>query len=774
MRDLGVFVGVALCACGPSSPVAATDGEDGTGSGSSTTSEATTAGTTTGSVDTSDDGVDDTSTTGEPELATCEPGPTIEQTPPPGSDCTPLPPQVGGLCHALITVDGLEEGPRNLDLFDTNADGLLDITVVGFDWTAVMLGVPQAWPRPAASSMVPFTTGPSGIGDLDADGHVDQVVGRTPLVLSYGDGNGGFTDRLGTTLPGPLTDALTADVDGDGLDDLVTLHDDGTVSVLRATGRGRLAVDWTRSSACMSPTGMVAGHFDDDGIIDLAIRSGDAGNVTTLHGDGSGHFTLGGGIDIAATTPVLLADDLDGDGISEVIVAEAQVPVVRVVDFSRGMPTPGASIALERPPSDAALVDLQGDGTLDLVFGFADAMELAWAYGQGDGTFGAVEAIETPAATEYVRIGDLNGDGQPDAFASDAFGTGSLAYGIPDGSFGTVEIGFAGAELQDYVLVDIDADGRDDLVSIDDERYATALTDPDGAPGVSESVRLPDVHTDLRFVLRTQLDDDPALDILVVGDEVTTLARLNDGSGVLVGGSATAEGYADNAGLAVDDFDGDPHPDFLLNGDNHLQVMHADGMGQLVPGATVGPLGGSRNRQATGNFDGAGGRDVLWAPPFGTLLSVGLGDGNGNFGTPVQTDVGEEVDFVGVGDMDEDGLDDLVADLGFDSITLFRAQGDGTFAEPLPIFVGAHGRLFVGDFNGDDHLDIGSYDAVEEEIVTAVGNGDGTFSPGQDYPAPFLSLPVAGDINGDGLDDAVLGGEGKGIRLLLSNPCGCG
>src|SRR5208283_1836751 len=112
---------------------------------------------------------------------------------------------------------------------------------------------------------------------------------------------------------------------------------------------------------------VVAGDFDGDGILDLAIADAGSTALTILKGNGDGTFTQVSG------EPTLS-------------------------DFSNLVTT----------------ADLNGDGKLDLVFFSSVANTISIFLGNGDGTFhaGLIEAMDY--APYGVAVGDFNGDGRLD------------------------------------------------------------------------------------------------------------------------------------------------------------------------------------------------------------------------------------------------------------------------------------------------------------------------------------------------------------------------
>ncbi|MCP3980045.1 MAG: VCBS repeat-containing protein [bacterium] len=130
--------------------------------------------------------------------------------------------------------------------------------------------------------------------------------------------------------------------------------------------------------------------------------------------------------------------------------------------------------------------------------------------------------------------------------------------------------------------------------------------------------------------------------------------------------------------------------------------------------------------------------------------------------------------FARLGDFDEDGIDDLAVACSFSGeISILLAQADGSFGPPveygvvdeLPV------DLAVGDFDGDDHLDIVAANWANGGSSTVYwGAGDGTFGDEIEVDHnPCWSI-AAGDFNGDGIDDFARGRYGSGLRVRLAKP----
>jgi FG-GAP-like repeat len=133
---------------------------------------------------------------------------------------------------------------------------------------------------------------------------------------------------------------------------------------------------------------------------------------------------------------------------------------------------------------------------------------------------------------------------------------------------------------------------------------------------------------------------------------------------------------------------------------------------------------------------------------------------------------------VGVAQADFNGdgkLDLVMANYGSNTLSMFLGNGDGTFQAPatitLPNGTGGPVGLAAGDFNGDGLSDlVVGYDS-SFGISVLLGNGDGTFVPSQDFSAgTFTYQMVLGDFNEDGALDVAVTNYGRGaVQILLGD-----
>ena len=192
------------------------------------------------------------------------------------------------------------------------------------------------------------------------------------------------------------------------------------------------------------------------------------------------------------------------------------------------------------------------------------------------------------------------------------------------------------------------------------------------------------------------------------------------------------------------------------------------------------PVGTAPRAVAFGDFNGDGKVDLavansgIPASDDGNV-SILLGNGDGTFQAANNVAVGKNPFSIAVGDFNGDNrLDVVIANNNSNTVSVLLGNGDGTFQTHVD-YATATGTgpnsVAVGDFNGDQRLDL-AVTAPFNVVSVLLGNGDGTFQAHVDYAMGSDSRAVVvADFNGDGKLDLALAGRFSGgiVGILEGN-----
>jgi hypothetical protein len=230
----------------------------------------------------------------------------------------------------IFTQQGMAAG-------DLDQDGIPDVAMADFYGNvAVMLsggGTGYSFP-PRLMQALSQRLDDLVLADFDADGHVDMAV---PIYVTggshgfyWGTGKGAFTARTNEEVCSYGTATAVIDANEDGRPDLVVGCHDGGGQVLINQG-GRLFMPVLLPGAAQS-FALATGDLNHDGHVDVVVPDRILHQLVVSLGDGHGGFTVAPG-DVAATSSTILTaamGDLDGDGNADVVVADGNMPTLRL------------------------------------------------------------------------------------------------------------------------------------------------------------------------------------------------------------------------------------------------------------------------------------------------------------------------------------------------------------------------------------------------------------------------------------------------------------
>jgi len=571
-----------------------------------------------------------------------------------------------GSAAFAASVSSSGSGPY-LAAADFNHDGHIDLALSNGYTVATYLGAGDASFKAGKSyGAIAGSVGYVTATDLDGDGNVDLYFGLANGGFFGGDqdntsaayalmGNGDGSFQGAPVLPFVYTGSNLADLNGDGILDAIGVNSDGSLTTYLGDGNGGFAATSTLAISPVSIGGtqytvngidsFAIGDINGDGKPDLAyIASGFLGptyapGVFVALGDGHGGFATPTFHAVPSTLPAGAEDsewsisnlrlaDFNGDGKADI--------VYNYYDIS-------GYAGYDPPPSNIYT---------------GNVVQL----GNGDGSFQAAQAIvyrtvptsgSTGSPTSYVeRIVDLDGDGKLDLVflaqsttgdftLSTAVSSMQVALGHGDGSFSTPAT-VAGPDIMvesftdvipaSIVVADMNGDGIPDIVAVGSAattynlQIAIALGKGDGtfqAPVLTDTIGQY-LNNDQQVAV-ADFNGDGKLDVLITDPYVTTASGIylgnGDGSLQSTGGPSAIQPVqalflpVGGATLAQD-LNGDGKPD-VLSGTTEL-------LGQAglvaVPGFSVG-LGASAATVSAGQ---SASTTVTVSPSGGFAQTVAL------------------------------------------------------------------------------------------------------------------------------------------------------
>ncbi len=185
------------------------------------------------------------------------------------------------------------------------------------------------------------------------------------------------------------------------------------------------------------------------------------------------------------------------------------------------------------------------------------------------------------------------------------------------------------------------------------------------------------------------------------------------------------------------------------------------------------PVGDEPRSVALGDVNGDGLLDIVAANVLGDDVSVLSGRGGGEFEPQRAFDVGDGPFDLALGDVNGDGLPDIItANSASDNVSVLLGDGDGSF-DPQRNFEAGDGplALALGDVNGDGLADITTANNDGDNVSVLLGRSGGDFGPQRAFVVGDGPFDVAlGDVNGDGVADIITANiDGGNVSVLLGD-----
>ena len=743
---------------------------------------------------------------------------------------------------------------------DVNGDGFGDIIVgapyrdttgtdngIVFVWygSATGLAATADWSALSLYDLNEFGTSVAGVGDVNGDGYDDIAVSAPNSKIAYGwfGGPGGLgpnglpanADWQGTHPSANVYAMVLAgagDVNGDGYDDIITGNRFHPRAYVHLGGPAGPSIfpdwsDWDQGAYGVAVSGI--GDVNGDGYDDVAVGAWtfsapeqSEGRVFVYYGSPTGLPTGGASwtgesdqVSARLGRSVAGGGDLNGDGFDDFVAG--------AISFDAGVADEGAVFAwlgsasglgpepmwvrsglnpgCQHGLSVAIVGDVNGDGLDDLVAGSpqwsegeTDEGRVTLHYGSPGGlaaTLTALVQVDQADAEfgESLATGDLNGDGFEDlVVGASAYDKGALDDGVVFAFLGSA----TGLDLANpweaYGYQPASGFGRS---------VATLDVDDDGFDDV---------------LVGAYLMDTPGVDLgAVFLWKGSALGMGSHGHSGNAAWKATNSSYGGAFGLAVAgaDVDGDgdddvvvgaPYQDGIEPGAGVVFIFESSaGLPALTPtwtklGHETGDELGFTIARA-GDVNGDGYEDVAFGLPSSDAKQgwvwVYHGSATGLGSSPDWTGRGVESwarfgrALAGAGDVNGDGYDDLL--IGAPRLDVVSGQAPFDQGRAMLFYGSAAGltpangtpsnapwstyvsqnqadsgwAVGAGDVNGDGYADVLVGAPVASVALVVLGSSDGAASVTEwaaSQPGAELGTAiVAGDFDGDGLDDVAVG-----------------
>jgi hypothetical protein len=315
----------------------------------------------------------------------------------------------------------------------------------------------------------------SVVADFNGDGIPDvatpnAVFGSSTLAVFLGKGDGTFESPVSYPAGYFASGLVAGDFNNDGVLDLLVMNQDTTVDVYLGKGDGTFETALVVNGIGELPVAIVAGDYNHDGFLDFATIDYFGNSALISLGNGDGTFQPPVSY-AAGNGPYSLASaDFNGDGNADLAVINNTDNTVSVLlGNSDGTFQTQQVYPIGFYPQFVTTGDLNLDGKPDMVVSNYGEKTIGVLVGNGDGTFQPQITYHTSGSGSSVAIGDLNGDGKPDLAVS-LFHPEKVEVlaGKGDGTFGSTSA-YKTGQSQGYgiTLADLNGDGALDMISSD-------------------------------------------------------------------------------------------------------------------------------------------------------------------------------------------------------------------------------------------------------------------------------------------------------------------
>jgi len=668
---------------------------------------------------------------------------------------------------------------------DIDGDGLLDIVVAaaaggGNIYIYRNTSTPGSISFAAAVTVPYFTNANiSVIADIDGDGLPDIISSELTNLAVFRNtstvGSISFASRVNFTSANSISGIATGDLDGDGKTDVLVSNNATSVSAWRNTSTPGSITFNTRQDFTTpgSATGVAVADIDGDGIMDIIVSSSTPNDMSVIKGtSSSGTISMGARTDYGAggNDQYLTIGDFDGDGKADVAVSSitsGSVGVYRNTSVS-GTVSFSLPVAGPLPPSFTAnsgasqlgAVDIDGDGLTDIVVTDQSVAKFSVLLNSpltpNTGTATVCPGLTTTISNSFAAGGTWTSSNTAIATVTAGPATSTTVTGVLSG---TCNITFTSTGTNQTVVT------------------AVTVTATPTVTGISPLVGFP---ASTVTISGTNFNTTTTNDLVYFG---ATRATVNSASATSLTvtvplGSTFGAVNVENSACGLQAASVASYLQKYSNGSFVANTVNFDPRYDFASGTAPSGV-------ALGDFDGDGKPDIVIGNNTSGNIKVYLNTSTsgsltaGSFGAPVTYTVpsGGPLDVM-VGDMDGDGKLDIITAAvlgGTNRVVVFRnlsSLGTLSFAAGFTVATngGSFNGLSIADMDGDGKPEV--ITTLSTVMVYQNNSVPGTLSFGTGSSFASASTPVAVcefDIDGDGKKDIISSNNGTNNISVLIN-----
>ncbi|MCA9286974.1 MAG: VCBS repeat-containing protein [Phycisphaerales bacterium] len=587
------------------------------------------------------------------------------------------------------------------------------------------------------------------------------------------------------TVPGtPRALAKCFDIDGQ-IVELVVVNDSGEVYTIDVLGG--TPPDLIGQVNLFSVSGVEYAKDDStpgsprNNIVVYGQGGGPFSALALLVDDGNGTYTTGAVppslVGVSAIFPV----DIDDDGDEDVLVGlDGPTSGVLVCEYDTAALAAAGTLSVPGTCSAILGADLNADSRIDPVLLCSDLPEgrMDVYLNNGNGALSLNQSTSIGSAPTRAAFGDVNDDGTTDICVYDGVSrSATVHFGAPGATFGSPSEHPMPSGVFAMILADMDDDGDADLGCASRFERVLVACLSDGDDLVSERLaQITAVPTVLAFAIANfDNSSDGSLDVVTLASDANLpnlLTLWSWDSPQQTFGPPQLPVLRAVLNLWQSDIDGINGPDLVMaDGVGNLDVGLNDGTGGFAMQPGVIATGGPVRDVTLLTIDAGTTTDVIALNNSG--ISTWFGDGTGGFSAG--SDAAIPAQSMGVGRDADQTIRVCVAHPNQTFASLLVVAPDGTITPTGTVSISpARGitRITPGDWDDDgddDFLVIAAAASQTNASVFLFSNeGGGIFAPATLFAGARADGwgPIDGtmhDVDGDGLQDAVLLNDGDGF-----------